>query len=120
MHPGRLATACVMSRMPAQIFYSLSEWHTHADFTPSDVQHSELHATLRVVLFLLLEHGGDLPPLHRHASNVETALLVVCPVPGWRPLVGAGLLRWQHRHRFDDGAWPCTPADSLRLGAPGE
>lgn len=69
--------------MPAQIFYCLSEWHTHVGFEPSDERFSGMSTKLGVAMWLLIQCRGLLPCLHRQqASPVDTALLMVRSVPG--------------------------------------
>ena len=67
--------------MSAQIFYSLSEWHTHVDFRPSDVERSGLPKglpkTAMEVLFLVIKFADNLPRLHQQSSCADTALLLV-------------------------------------------
>ena len=70
-----------------QIFYSLSEWHTHVDFKPSQVERSGLPQglpkTAMEVLFLVIKFADNLPPWHRQQTScADTALLVVNCSPG--------------------------------------
>ena len=65
--------------MAAQIFYSLSERHTHLEFSPSECSPS-VHIRLQEALFLVTEGAAYLPRLHRHQANQgDTALLMVSP-----------------------------------------
>ena len=76
----------------AQIFYSLSERHTHLEFRPSDLH--GMHASLKETLFLVMEHAEDLPRLHRQQANQgDTASLVVSLSSG---LLGTGPKRTGH------------------------
>ena len=62
----------------AQIFYSLSEWHTHVDFRPSHVEHTGLPEAAVEVLYLVMKYAATLPCLQRdQASCADTALLMV-------------------------------------------
>ena len=64
--------------MPLQIFYSLSERHTHLKFRPSDITYRGLPKILLDVLLLVANHPEDLPRLHREqARHLDTALLMV-------------------------------------------
>ena len=62
----------------AQVFYSLSEWHTHVDFRRSDFEHSGLPDAAITVLWLVIKYADKLPRLHcEQASCADTALLMV-------------------------------------------
>jgi hypothetical protein len=64
--------------MPAQIFYSLSERHTHRDFQPADVNSSHVPWCLTDTVTLVVDHAAHLPFLHRRqAAQSDTALLLV-------------------------------------------
>ena len=61
--------------MAAQIFYSLSECHSHWDFKPFNLI---VRSHLVETLLLVMEHAAHLPRLHcRQASQRDTALLMV-------------------------------------------
>ena len=63
--------------MPAQILYSLSERHSHQEFSPSDIMDGlPIHITEAALL--VVNHAAHLPRLHPHqASPGDTALLLV-------------------------------------------
>ena len=64
--------------MPAQIFYSLSERHTHQEFRPSDIKQRWPARIIGEALLLVVNHAAHLPRLHRQqASPGDTALLMV-------------------------------------------
>ncbi len=64
--------------MAAQIFYSLSERHTHRDFSPSDIKLGGLPRIIGEALSLVVNHAAHLPKLHRdQASPGDTSLLLV-------------------------------------------
>ena len=64
--------------VPLQIFYSLSERHTHLNFRPCDVTHRGLPKILLDALVLVTNHAVHLPHLHREqAWQLDTALLMV-------------------------------------------
>lgn len=63
--------------MHSQIFYSLSEKHTHPDFRPSDSSKGVLPSILLDVLSLVVDHAAYLLRLHRQHAWGDTALLVV-------------------------------------------
>ncbi len=65
--------------MPAQIFYSLSERHSHRKLQPSDITHDGLQKILGEAALLVVKHAVHLPRLRRHQANPgDTALLLVC------------------------------------------
>ena len=71
-------TATSLPHVSAQIFYSLSERHTHLKFRPSDITYRGLPKILLDVLLLVANHPEDLPRLHREqARHLDTALLMV-------------------------------------------
>ena len=63
--------------MPLQIFYSLSERHTHLDFRPSDITHRGLPKILLDALQLMVTHADYLPSPREQARHLDTALIVV-------------------------------------------
>ena len=65
--------------MPLQIFYSLSERHSHLEFRPCDITHLPIMPKILLdALLLVVNHAECLPCLHREqASHLDTALLVV-------------------------------------------
>ncbi len=64
--------------MSAQIFYNLSERHSHQEFRPSDINNASLPAIIGEAALLVVKHAAHLPRLQRHqASPGDTALLLV-------------------------------------------
>lgn len=68
--------------MPAQIFYCLSEWHTHVEFAPAGIgKPSGLPQVITQAVFMVMKFAAYLPRLHRQqASPRDTSLLMVGPV----------------------------------------
>ena len=87
--------------MTVQIFYSLSERHTHLEFSRSDLTCSEaVPLRFKEAMFLVSKHAACLPRLHRQQVNQgDTASLVVSLFPASYDYVPSVLacmsLSWQ-------------------------
>ena len=79
--------------MPAQIFYCLSEWNTHENFTQTGISKaSGVPQVILEVVFVVHKHAAYLPRLHsQQATHRDTALLMVSksPDPRFRLAPGA-------------------------------